>query len=303
MSYYTNSQKLNISYTEAGEKSAQTVLFFDGFGASYEMLPNPMFDELAEQGYHCVAFDYRGYGKSSPSKYNSMAWCALDAKELLEHLQVEKAIFYGGSMGLSVILAYFKAYGDLYVDSIIIFDQPPSVTSREDWPYGRIRGKQNLAKLADSLQKMFHDPDAFFAQDTAETSASAFPELALPPAMKIDFAQLLQADPKDIPAEFQSVTTMAEKGIANCLDQLACIATWYDSGYQDYRDVVPTIQVPALVFAPNPGSLYMFQAMEYYRDHLNGPVTFVELKPGTHFALVEHFDTVKKQVLEFLSKR
>jgi non-heme chloroperoxidase len=305
MSFYTNSQGLKISYTEAGDKNAKTILFLGGFGAAHDVLPNRMFDVLVNQGYHCVAFDYRGYGKSTPSKYNSMAWCALDAKELLEHLNIDKAIFYGGSMGLSVLLAYFKAYGDKYVDSIIIFDQPPSVSSREDWPYGRLRGKQDLMKLLDSLAKMFHDPDAFFAQDGEESSPNAYPELDLPPEMRMSIADMITSaeDISKLPPEFKSIMEMIKNGLSNSIDQLAIIATWFDSGYQDYRAVVPTIKVPALVLAPNPGSLYMYEATEYYRDHLGGPVTFVELKPGTHFALFEHFDTVAQNVLDFLSKR
>jgi pimeloyl-ACP methyl ester carboxylesterase len=305
MSFYTNSQGLNISYTEAGDKNAKTILFLGGFGAAHDVLPNRMFDVLVNQGYHCVAFDYRGYGKSTPSKYNSMAWCALDAKELLEHLNIDKAIFYGGSMGLSVLLAYFKAYGDKYVDSIIIFDQPPSVSSREDWPYGRLRGKQDLMKLLDSLAKMFHDPDAFFAQDGEESSPNAYPELDLPPEMRMSIADMItsEEDISKLPPEFKSIMEMIKNGLSSSVDQLAIIATWFDSGYQDYRAVVPTIKVPALVLAPNPGSLYMYEATEYYRDHLGGPVTFVELNPGTHFALFEHFDTVAQNVLDFLSKR
>jgi pimeloyl-ACP methyl ester carboxylesterase len=305
MSFYTNSQGLKISYTEAGDKNAQTVIFFGGFGAVHDVFPNRMFDLLVSKGYHCVAFDYRGYGKSTPSKYNSMAWCALDAKELLEHLKIDKAVFYGASMGLSVILAYYKAYGDKYVDSMIIFDQPPSVSSRADWPYGRLRGKQDLTKLLASLAKMFHDPDAFFAQDADENSPRAYPELDLPPEMRMGIGEIISSaeDISKLAPEFISIIEMMKNGLSNSLDQLACIGTWFDSGYQDYRAVVPTIKVPALVLAPNPGSLYMFEANEYYRDHLGGPVTFVELKPGTHLALIEHFETVAQNVIDFLSKR
>jgi len=72
-------------------------------------------------------------------------------------------------------------------------------------------------------------------------------------------------------------------------DQLANITTWFDTGYQDYRTVLSTIKVPALVFAPCPGSEFDFTSNEYYRDHLGGPVEFVVLEPGTHLALMEHF--------------
>jgi pimeloyl-ACP methyl ester carboxylesterase len=294
MAFYTNSQGLDISYAEAGDTNAQAILFFDGFGSPYEIMPNMLFDVLAKAGYHCIAFDYRGYGKSSPSKYNSMAWCALDAKELLEHLNIDKAVFCGVSMGVSVILGYFKAYGDLHVDRIILFDQPPSVTTREDWPYGRLRGKQDMAKLADSLSKMFHDPDAFFVQDTVESSPAAFPELDLPAEMRLDMRAL--------PAELQAVFEKVQEEVTKNLDPLARIATWYDSGFQDYRSIVPAIKVPALVFAPDPGSLYEYEATEYYRDHLGGPAEFVVLKPATHFAMMEHPETITKHVLAYLAK-
>jgi pimeloyl-ACP methyl ester carboxylesterase len=304
MAFYTNSQGLNISYKEAGDKNAKTVLFFDGWPASYEEFPNRMFDVLVDKGYHCVAFDYRGYGKSSPSKYNSMAWCALDAKELLEHLKVDKAVFYAGSMGVHVVLAYFKAYGDQYVDSIMLFDQSPCCTSREDWPHGRLRGKQDMTKLMDSMAKMFHNVEEWLAQDGMESAPSAFPDIDLPPELRMNIVEVaLNAEDKSkVPPEYVNLLRILDKGLLSVVDQLAMMATWFDSSYQDFRPVVPTIKVPALILAPNPGSVNEFEANEYYRDNLGGPVTFVELKPGTHFALVEHADLVEESVIDFLSK-
>jgi len=304
MAFYTNSQGLDISYKEVGDKSAKTIIFFDAQSASFEVFPNRMFDVLADRGYRCIAFDYRGYGKSSPSKHNSMAWCALDAKELLEYLQIENAVFYAGSMGVHVVLAYFKAYGDLYVDSIILFDQSPSCTSREDWPHGRLRGKQDMKKLMDTTARMFHDFDQFLADDGAEASPSAFTDIGLPPELQRDPLEIVAAaeDKSMVPLEYIKLLEMVEGGMTGIVDHLAMMGTFFDSSYQDFRPVVPTIKVPALILAPNPGSVNEFECNEYYRDNLGGPVTFVELKPGTHYALFEHAEKVEKEVIDFLAK-
>ena len=85
-------------------------------------------------------------------------------------------------------------------------------------------------------------------------------------------------------------------------DPLAYIATWFDSGYQDYRPVVSTIRVPALVFAPCPGSEYPFEANEYYRDHLGGPVDFQVFEPATHLLMLEYFDQFIEKINDFLQR-
>jgi pimeloyl-ACP methyl ester carboxylesterase len=207
-------------------------------------------------------------------------------------------------MGVHVVLAYFKAYGDQYVDSIILFDQPPCCTSREDWPYGRLRGKQDMKKLMDSMAKMFHNLDEFLAEDGMESAPGAFPDIDLPPEMRMNPIEIAftAEDKSKVPPEYMRILGMLDKGLSSIVDQLALMATWFDSSYQDFRPVVPTIKVPALILAPNPGSVNEFEGTEYYRDNLGGPVTFVELKPGTHYALVEHADLVEKSVIDFLSK-
>lgn len=56
---------------------------------------------------------------------------------------------------------------------------------------------------------------------------------------------------------------------ADC-DPLAYVATWFDSGYQDYRPILPDITVPVLYFAPYPGTEYDYASNLYYKEHLGG---------------------------------
>lgn len=295
MAHFINSQGLSIHFRQDGENNREngTILFFDGFCSPMNLFPNPFVDVLKEY-YHCVSFDYRGYGESSPSAYNSMAWCAFDAKELLEHLELRRVTLYGHSMGVSVILAYFKEFGDLYIDKIIICDQPACVTSRDDWPYGRIRGRQDLNALLEATTAMFHDYKEYQKQDMPWTFPAAYPELGFPPEMMLSLEDMMGGSD-----DGEGGIDLSDEAVRN-VDPMARMATWLDSCYQDYRPVVPTVQVPALVLAPNPGTLYMFEASEYYRDHLGGPVEFVELKPGSHFAPYEHFDTTLHAITEFM---
>ena len=302
MAFYTNSQGLKISYEEYGDPKNKTVLFFEGWPSPYEGISNPIKEGLDRLGYHTVVFNYRGFGASDSSMLNSMAWCALDAKELLEHLGIQNATFFSASMGVSAMLAYFKEYGTLYCDSVVIFDQPPCLTTREDWPYGRVRGQQDEKLLLKYVAMMFHNFGDFMAYDSAAAAPDAFPELDLPPIMKMGPIKAYMAveDKSSLPPVYKEICDVAMGKMEVKMDFLAMIATFFDSTYQDYRDVVPTIQVPGLVFAPNPGSVNQLEGNLYYKEHWGGPVTFVELKPGTHYAIYDYSDRIVDDVDKFL---
>jgi pimeloyl-ACP methyl ester carboxylesterase len=89
------------------------------------------------------------------------------------------------------------------------------------------------------------------------------------------------------------------KGIAADLDPLTTIAFAYSTIYEDYRDILPRIDVPTAVFYPNPGSIYVPEAMEYVADHVSGPVRKVEFKPATHLFLVEHKERGIAELVDF----
>lgn len=302
MAFFTNSEGIAISYRETGDPKGTAILFFDGWPAPYAVSINPVALSLTKKGMRVIEFDYRGFGKSGTSVHNSMARCAKDAKELLEHLKIDRAVFFGGSMGLSAILGYCKAYGMEHILGIIGYDQPACLTNREGWNLGRLRGQQDYESFLAQMNHLCDDPLAAIEANNASASPAAWPELGIEDKQGVYTHKLIEQYPEIMqdPAFLEAFGIMQEKGIAGMMDPLALVATWFDSGYQDYRAVLPTITVPVLYFAPKPGSVYSYESSEYYRDNLGGPVTFVDVEPASHLLLYEKFEEILPIVDDFL---
>jgi pimeloyl-ACP methyl ester carboxylesterase len=96
---------LVLSYEDLGGPSDRTVVFIHGLLLSAEMM-----DPIARRfvgGFRPILFDLHGHGRSSrpiEGRTYSMHEFGLDAVALLDHLKVERAGFFGTSLGADVAL-------------------------------------------------------------------------------------------------------------------------------------------------------------------------------------------------------
>ena len=69
-------------------------------------------DFLVQNNYRVIAYDRRGFGKSS-QPYDGYDYDTLtdDLKEIIEQLQLENATLVGFSMGGGEVVRYFSRYG------------------------------------------------------------------------------------------------------------------------------------------------------------------------------------------------
>jgi len=106
MSRMVTSDGIRIHFTEWGNREGPTVLFLHGLGA--DNLGWFRQRHAFGHDYRCVAVDNRGSGQSEkpPGPYH-LERLALDAVEVLDHLEIEAAHVIGASMGgaLSQIIA------------------------------------------------------------------------------------------------------------------------------------------------------------------------------------------------------
>lgn len=91
----------------------KTLVFVHGVsGSSSAWLP---YEKDLEATFNILSFDLRGHGKSEkPKSYEEykIEDFAEDLNSLMEHLQIEKFIFVGHSMGCFIILNFLKKYQD-----------------------------------------------------------------------------------------------------------------------------------------------------------------------------------------------
>ena len=118
----TQNQKLKMRYMDVGEESSKKVIVllhgknFSGY--YWERIAQ----DLVEKGYRVIIPDQIGFGKSSkPKAYQySLRQLALNTKNLLERLDLEKFDVVGHSMGGMVATTFAADYPDMVSKLILI---------------------------------------------------------------------------------------------------------------------------------------------------------------------------------------
>src|SRR4051794_21195438 len=101
--------EVKLYYQDIGE--GQPIVFIHGWPMSHEMWEYQVGD-IALQGFRCVAYDRRGFGKSSkPLGGYDYDTLADDLRAVIEHLELENVVLVGFSMGGGEVARYFSRHG------------------------------------------------------------------------------------------------------------------------------------------------------------------------------------------------
>jgi len=123
MAIITIKDGTRIYYKDWG--SGQPVVFSHGWPLSADAFEDQMF-YLTSRGYRCIAHDRRGHGRSSqPWKGNDMDTYADDLAELIERLDLKKAILVGHSTGGGEVTRYIGRQGTKRVAKAVLISAVP----------------------------------------------------------------------------------------------------------------------------------------------------------------------------------
>jgi non-heme chloroperoxidase len=107
-----------IYYKDWG--TGEPIVFSHGWPLSADAWEDHMFF-LAQHGYRCIAHDRRGHGRSSqPWNGNDVDTFADDLAELLDHLQIKKAIHVGHSAGGGEVARFVGRHGAHRVEKAVL---------------------------------------------------------------------------------------------------------------------------------------------------------------------------------------
>lgn len=111
-------KEIKLYYQDIGE--GQPVIFLHGWPMSHEMWEYQVGD-IALSGFRCIAYDRRGFGKSSkPIEGYDYDTLADDLAAVIGELELEDVVLVGFSMGGGEVARYFSRYGGKKIAKVVL---------------------------------------------------------------------------------------------------------------------------------------------------------------------------------------
>jgi len=265
----------SITYrvTGAGE---QTLVILPGWSQTAAMFDRTI--EALGRDLRVVSYDHRNHGESGRSDGGArIASLAADLDELLGQLGIEKAHLLGHSMGCSVLWSYIDRFGTDRIQSTVLVDQP-SVCALVPW-----LEPADAAEVGAIMD--FAGADAFaralLGPDSDQARADFLTSMLTPDISADDYAWMLAENMK-LPMPF---------GAKLLLDHVT----------QDWRDVLPRIDVPTLVTG-GAVSHVAASSQEWIAAQIPGAklVVFSREDGGAHFPFYEQPKAFAKVLEDFI---
>jgi len=267
-----NSAAIEIHYEDHG--SGQPIVLIHGYpldGNSWERQER----ELLANGYRCISYDRRGFGRSSrPTVGYDYDTFAADLDALLDHLALDDVVLAGFSMGTGEVTRYLGAYGSGRVRKAALLGViPPFLLKTDDNPEGVDR-------------QVFEDIKAAIVKDRYAYFKSFFE----------NFYNTDKLAPDLIGDEAFQASFQVAAG-SSPYATYACVDAWLT----DFRDDLPKIDVPTLVVHGTEDRILPFDATAARLPGLIADLKLVTVENGPHNIGWTHPDQVNRALLEFLA--
>lgn len=237
----TTNDGVRLHYEDAG--AGRPLVLIHGWTFSGRFFA-PRVPALAAQA-RVISLDLRGHGRSDkPGHGYRVARLAADLRDLLETLDLRDAVLLGWSLGCPVIWTYLELFGRARVAGGIFVQQSPRQYYTPDWKLGH-GACYDAETLAITVTKLLSDPAGFDKQNLASCVRRPFED----GERGILLAEMAMSPPE------------ARAGIMG------------DMTVQDWRDVIPTFDLPALVMVARRDSVFPAEGPTWVGEHLPGAET------------------------------
>ena len=212
---------VELSYRDSGGRGVPLVMLH-GLGQTQQAFTRQF--ELLGKNRRIITVDFRGHGESGkPTHGYRIARLAADVAELLDHLQLDVVDALGWSMGASVWWSYIDLFGTSRIHRLVVVDQPTVIVKApwmNDLEHAAAGSIWDLATLG------------------AIVTGQCAPE---PPEPNVDSLAWSYTGEMD-PVVLDILVEGMRAGAPFEIGKLLC-----DHSMQDWRDVLPRIDVPTLV--------------------------------------------------------
>jgi non-heme chloroperoxidase len=268
-----NSTSIDLYYEDHG--SGPAVVLISGWpfdSRSWE----PQLYPLLAAGHRVIAYDRRGFGRSSrPAGGYDFDTLAADLDKLLTALDLHDVTLIGLSLGTGEVARYVGVHGTARLKACVFIESlAPSFGRSPENPKG-----VDQAGVDGVQQAIRHDRPAWLT------------------AIIGDFLNLDELLGKRVSED--AVRNLWNAGAdASPLATWACPQTWLD----DFHDDIKRIDVPTLVLHGTADRILSVEG-QGRRMHAALPdAHYVEIEGGPHLMCLSHADEVNRELLAFLAK-
>lgn len=268
-----NSGNIDIYYEDHG--SGQPVVLIHGFpldGHSWEKQAMA----LLASGYRVVAYDRRGFGKSSqPAVGYDYDTFANDLHVILTTLDLSDVALVGFSMGTGEVTRYIGTFGTERINKAVLLSPIP--------PF--------LLKTNDNLEGV--DKNAFEGfKDAIRADRPAYFTSFLSAFYNLDDNLGTRVSDEVVRGSF----IVAVQASATAV--FACVDTWLT----DFRDDLPKFDVPTLVVQGDEDRILPVSATGERLSALIPDVEFHVIAGGPHAVVWTHAEEVNAALIAFLAR-
>lgn len=272
MPTFTTDDGVTLTYRDSGGDGAPLVMVH-GWSQTQAMFRHQL--DGFDGARRVITYDQRGHGVSDkPHHGYRIARLAQDLEQLLDHLGLDRVDALGHSMGSSVLWSYIDNHGTARLGHLVLVDQPAAVAA-VPWMSPQDQADSgaifDVAALVD-LCAAIHGPDS-------DTAVEAFERSMFSGDLDPDLWSFVMNEVRSTPA-------------------YAGVPLLFDHCAQDWRDVLPRIDVPTLVIGAD-GSHVSPDSQRYIAEHVpNAEVyVFTREQASSHFPFLQN-PTVFNAVLD-----
>jgi len=269
-----NTGNVELYYEDQG--SGKTVVLIHGWplsGASWEKQTAA----LLAAGYRVIAYDRRGFGRSSqPSTGYDYDTFAGDLQKLVTKLDLREIALVGFSMGGGEVARYLGTYGSERVNkAVFIASVPPFLLRTANNPEG-VDGS-----VFEGIKKaIVADRPAFLS------------------AFLANFYNVDVLGGKSISDQVIQYNWNVGVG-ASAKGTLDCVSAWVT----DFRNDLPRVDVPALVIHGDADRILPLAASGARTQKLVKGARLVVVEGGPHGLTWTHAEKVNRELLDFLGQK
>ena len=279
--YYMTNDGVKLHFLTEG-KSGPVLVLLPGWSHSANIFKAQL--EQLGQHYRVYALDLRGHGNSEkPAQGYHIFRLSKDVHDFLVSQKIDNAILGGHSLGVSVIWGYWELYRAERLSKMIFIDESAFLMANPDWS---AQEKANAGAIFtnDSLHG--------FLKSITGDKADSFMKKMVKSQFTQHYATLY---PDKVKAVYQDNLKLPHQYAARLS---------FNNAYIDWRDVIPTINIPVLIIGGK-ASIVPWESQVWISRQIKGAQLeiFTKDEGGSHLAFFENPKKFNQIVKDFIESK